>query len=153
MGGAISTGAAVQGVEIHPLRQITDERGSVMHMIRADSPHFQGIGEVYFSVVKAGVVKAWKKHRVMTQNIAVPIGEIRLTIYDDRPDSKTRGALQEIVTGVNHYALVRIPPLVWYGFKGLGKTESMLVNCASIPHDPAEAEQADRDSAAIPYNW
>jgi dTDP-4-dehydrorhamnose 3,5-epimerase len=41
----------IDGVEIFPLRQIVDERGKVMHMLRADDEHFQGFGEIYFSTV------------------------------------------------------------------------------------------------------
>ena len=33
----------IEGVVIHPLRQIPDERGRVMHMLRASDPHFQGL--------------------------------------------------------------------------------------------------------------
>ena len=30
----------IDGVQVVPLRQIVDERGKVMHMLRADDPHF-----------------------------------------------------------------------------------------------------------------
>lgn len=153
MGEAMTMAPAIEGVEIQPLKQIKDERGMVMHMIRADSPQFNSFGEVYFSVINSGVIKAWKKHRVMTQNIAVPVGEIKLVIYDDRAGSRTRGAIQEIVTGVDHYALIRIPPSLWYGFMGLGSAESLIANCASIPHDPGEVERAELSSSLIPYRW
>jgi dTDP-4-dehydrorhamnose 3,5-epimerase len=144
---------AVEGVSVTPLKQIRDDRGAVMHMLRADSPQFERFGEVYFSFVKRGVVKAWKRHRAMTQNFAVPVGAIRLVVYDDREGSATHGRVQEIETGADHYALVRIPPLVWYGFQGTGEGESMIANCASLPHDPAESESVEWNSGRIPYRW
>ena len=49
----------IEGVRITPLRQIPDERGTVMHMLRADAPHFEGFGEIYFSWVYPGAIKAW----------------------------------------------------------------------------------------------
>ena len=67
----------IKGVEIHPLRQIPDERGKVMHMLRRDDPWFDAFGEVYFSVVFPGAIKAWHLHRRMTLNYAVPSGRIR----------------------------------------------------------------------------
>ena len=143
----------IEGVRIFPLKQIGDERGMVMHMLRADAPHFEGFGEVYFSVVRSGVVKAWKRHRLMTQNFAVPVGEIRLVIFDDREGSVTRGAIQEIVTGTGYYALIRLPPMLWYGFKGTGQGDSLIANCASIPHDPSESESIALDSGLVPYRW
>lgn len=153
MGEIVTTEPIIEGVRIRPLQQIGDDRGMVMHMLRADSPDFEGFGEIYFSTVKLGVVKAWKRHRRMVQNFAVPVGAIRLVIFDDRAGSSTCGVLQEITTGFNHYGLIRIPPMVWYGFKGMGENEAMIVNCASLPHDPLEVERADIDHKTIPYTW
>ena len=39
----------IEGVKIPPLKQIIDERGKVMHMLRNDSPNFEKFGEIYFS--------------------------------------------------------------------------------------------------------
>jgi len=149
------SGACIEGVSITPLRVIADERGCVMHMLRADSAGFEGFGEVYFSVVRAGAVKAWKRHRLMVQNFAVPVGAIRLVIHDDRPGSTSRGVTQEIHTGagLDRYALVRIPPMVWYGFQGVATIDSLIANCASLPHDPGEVDRLAENSEDIPYAW
>ena len=80
----------IKGVIIVPLKKIVDERGKVMHMLRCDSPLFKEFGEIYFSVINPGAVKAWKRHLKMTQHFAVPVGEIRLVIYDNRSDSESR---------------------------------------------------------------
>ena len=52
----------IEGVMITPLKQIFDERGKVMHMLRADSPTFSGFGEIYFSCTYPGAIKAWHMH-------------------------------------------------------------------------------------------
>src|SRR5205823_2429927 len=83
--------ALIDGVRVIPLRQIPDERGKVMHMLRADDPHFERFGEIYFSTVYAGVVKGWHLHERMTINYAVPFGSIKLVLFDDRAGSSTRG--------------------------------------------------------------
>ena len=36
----------IDGVILTPLRQIFDERGKVMHMLREDSPVFSRFGEI-----------------------------------------------------------------------------------------------------------
>ncbi|MCX5782688.1 MAG: dTDP-4-dehydrorhamnose 3,5-epimerase family protein [Elusimicrobia bacterium] len=143
----------IEGVIIEPLKQIVDDRGKVMHMLRADSPSFSKFGEIYFSQVNTGVVKAWKKHKIMTQHFAVPVGEIVLVIFDDRANSKTRGVVQKINTGEDNYCLVRIPPMVWYGFKGISKTPALIANCSDIPHDPSETIKADIADKNIPFSW
>ena len=153
MGGIIAGSRMVHGVEIFSLARIADERGMVLHMLRADAPHFQGFGEIYFSWIRAGMTKAWKRHHRMTQNLAVPVGAIKLVIYDDRADSPTHGNMQEITTGHDNYGLVRIPPRLWYGFTALGTGDAMIANCASIPHDPQEVERVPPDHPAIPYRW
>jgi dTDP-4-dehydrorhamnose 3,5-epimerase len=82
----------IDGVILTPLRQIFDERGKVMHMLREDSPVFSRFGEIYFSCTHPGVVKAWHLHKEMTLNYAVIYGEIKFVLFDDRPESTTRGA-------------------------------------------------------------
>ena len=143
----------IDGVTVHPLRQIPDERGMVMHMLRADDPHFERFGEIYFSTVYPGVVKGWHRHQRMTLNYAVVHGMVKLALYDDRPESKTRGELMELFVGEANYALVTVPPMVWNGFKGISPHPSIVANCASIPHDPKEIERLDPHSPAIPYSW
>jgi dTDP-4-dehydrorhamnose 3,5-epimerase len=143
----------ISGVIITPLRQILDERGKVMHMLRADSPIFQQFGEIYFSCVYPGAIKAWHIHRVMTLNYAVPHGQIKLVLYDDRPASSTRGELQELFLGPDNYCLVTVPPMVWNGFKGIGVETAIVANCASVPHEPDEIERKPAFDPSIPYDW
>src|SRR5258706_10709322 len=104
--------AMINGVKITPLKQIVDERGKVMHMLRSDSRDFQKFGEIYFSCVNPGAVKAWHIHKAMTLNYAVPHGRIKLVLYDDRAKSPTKGEIQEIVMGPDQYQLGTVPPLV-----------------------------------------
>ncbi len=143
----------IDGVQIHPLRQIPDERGKIMHMLKATDPHFERFGEIYFSVVYPGVIKAWHRHSRMTLNYAVVSGMIKLVLHDDRPESPSRWQVQEIFMGEANYCLVRIPPMVWNGFKGIGTAPAIVANCATIPHDPSEIERLDPVSSSIPYDW
>ena len=143
----------IEGVRLTPLRQILDERGAIMHMLRADAPHFERFGEIYFSMVNPGVVKAWHIHDRMTLNYAVPMGSIKMVLYDDRQSSPTKGELMELFIGERNYQLVTVPHGVWNGFKGIGTTPSLVANCASLPHDPAEIHRMDPANNHIPYDW
>ena len=143
----------IEGVGIFPLKQIPDERGKIMHMLRCDDPHFERFGEIYFSTVYPGVVKGWHLHTEMTLNYAVVAGMIKLVLYDDRAESPTRGQLLEIFLGQDNYQLVKIPPRVWNGFKGMGVVPAMVANCATIPHRPDEIVRKDPFSTDIPYDW
>ena len=144
----------IEGVIVQPLREIADNRGSVLHMMRRDSKLFKQFGEVYFSEILSGKVKAWKRHKQQTQNLTVPVNNIRLVIYDNRPSSSTHGKIEEYELGrPDHYCLVHIPPMLWYGFQALGGETALIVNCADQPHDPNDTESLSSDSNEIPYQW
>ena len=143
----------IEGVKVTPLRQIADERGKIMHMLRSDAPHFQEFGEIYFSCVHPGAIKAWHIHKKMTLNYAVPFGKIKFVLFDDRPDSSPRGQTQELYLGPETYQLVTVPPLVWNGFKGVGTETSIVANCATLAHDPDEIDRMDPFDPSVPYDW
>jgi dTDP-4-dehydrorhamnose 3,5-epimerase len=125
-------------------------------MLRADDPHFLGFGEVYFSTIYRDVVKGWHRHHEMTLNYACPYGRIKLAMFDDRPNSPTRGRLMELFLGPDSYLLVQIPPGIWNGFKGIGDTPlSIVANCCTHAHDPQanHTERLDPFDNHIPYDW
>lgn len=143
----------IAGVIVTPLRQILDERGKVMHMLKVGDPAFQQFGEIYFSCVYPGAIKGWHIHKEMTLNYAVPHGRIKFVLYDERPDSPTRGEIQEIFMGPDNYCLVTVPTMVWNGFKGIGNEMAVVANCATIPHAPDEIARRDPFDPSIPYDW
>ena len=144
----------IDGVIINSLKQIPDERGKVMHMLRDDSEGFVGFGEIYFSCVYPEAIKGWHIHKKMTLNYTVPQGAIKFVLYDDRPGSPTKGEVQEIFLGPDNYCRVTVPPMIWNGFKGVGDETSIVANCASIAHnDPGEHERMDPFDPYIPYDW
>jgi len=81
----------------------------------------------------------------MTLNIIVPIGEILFVIYDE-----SKNKFQEYKIGKENYQRLTIPPGFWVAFKGIS-TSNMLLNIASIEHDPNEAINCPIDE--IVYEW
>lgn len=144
----------IEGVKIIPLKQIVDERGKVMHMLKCTDKHFEKFGEIYFSTIHPNTIKAWHNHKEMTINYAVIVGNIKLVLYDDRKESKTWSEIQEIFIGQDNYCLVSVPPNVWNGFKAVGNIDAIVANCATIPHDPIEVERLNpTNNNLITYNW
>ena len=107
----------IDGVKIVPLRQIVDERGKIMHMMKATDEHFVGFGEIYFSCSWPGAIKGWHIHKSMTINNAVLSGNAKLVMYDLREDSPTYKELQEVFLGESNYVLVQMPPGIANGYK------------------------------------
>ncbi len=143
----------IEGVIVTKLKQIFDERGKVMHMLRNDQNIFSKFGEIYFSYTYPNVVKAWHFHKEMTLNYAVLFGQIKLVLYDDRKDSPTKGNLMELYSSPENYNLITVPPKIWNGFKTVGSKPAMLANCSDIPHDDSEVLRKDFKDSSIPYNW
>jgi dTDP-4-dehydrorhamnose 3,5-epimerase len=143
----------IDGVAVVPLRRISDERGTVFHMLKRTDPHFKEFGEIYFSSIYPGVVKGWHLHERMTINYACIAGEIKVVLFDERGSSRTKGEVQTIYLGPANYALATVPPGVWNGFMNVGTVEAIVANCATIPHDPTEIRRLDPHANHIPYDW
>ncbi len=143
----------IDGVKVVPLRQIVDERGKIMHMLKATDEHFIAFGEIYFSCSWPGAVKAWHIHQTMTVNNAVVSGRAKLVMYDLREGSPTRGELLEVFFGEDNYVLVQIPPGIANGYKAYGDKMVIMANAATEPHDPDEMLRLPPDTPEIPYDW
>lgn len=128
----------IDGLILTPLRQIDTPKGAVWHAMKKSDTGFDGFGEAYFSFVGKGEIKGWKKHLKMTLNIVVPAGAIKFRLIDDRDKSLTKGVKAEFSVSVENYCRLTVPSGVWMCFEGLDE-RNMLLNLASIEHDPEEA--------------
>ena len=144
---------AIYGVNLIPLNQIPDEKGKVMHMLRNCPQYLSSIREVYFSLTYPKKVKAWKQHKKMTQRLTVPVGQMKIVLYDDRKDSPTYQFLSEIILGEDNYQLLILPPLIWYGFECISEQSGLIVNCSDLEHDPDEVNRLPIEQNLIPYQW
>lgn len=128
----------LDGVLLTRLRRIETVGGDVFHAMKNSDPGFNGFGEAYFSAVQSGCVKGWKRHTSMTLNLVVPAGEIQVSVLDE-----FAGNSQDFILGPDRadtYQRLTIPAGLWVAFGGRASGTSMLLNLASIPHDPQEAE-------------
>jgi len=139
----------IKGVLITELDVINTPGGNVMHAMKEDNAGYEGFGEAYFSQIDKGVIKAWKRHKTMTLNLVVPVGEIKFLLFDDRDMSNTR--FQEITISRSNYCRLTVPPMIWMGFQGLSNDGSMLLNIANILHDPDEVDR--KELSEIKYDW
>jgi dTDP-4-dehydrorhamnose 3,5-epimerase len=141
----------IEGVLLTPLKIIEGAHGNVLHALKNHESSFTQFGEAYFSSVKMNAVKGWKKHQKMTLNIVVPVGVIQFVLFDDRKNSQTYKLIDEIELSVHNYQRLTVPPGIWMAFKGKGDGLNLLLNIASIPHEPSEADNLPIDNNIIPY--
>jgi dTDP-4-dehydrorhamnose 3,5-epimerase len=142
----------ISEITLTPLRIIPGSSGDVMHALKQHENSFHGFGEAYFSIVQHQAVKGWKKHHRMILNLIVPSGAIRFVLYDDRPESKDFKTIREFVLSKENYQRLTVPAGVWMAFQGVSDQLNMLLNIASIPHDPTEAETLPLRNEIIPYH-
>ncbi len=143
----------IEGIKISPLKIISDNRGSVMHMLRNDSKVFEKFGEIYFSTIFKEKIKAWHLHKEATLNYACVYGKVKLALFDERKTSKTFGTYQELILSPDNYFLITIPPNIWNGFKGISEGHSIIANCLNLPHNEKEMVRCDIKDKRFDYEW
>ncbi len=142
----------IDGVTLSPLKIIQGDKGNVMHALKSVEQSYTSFGEAYFSTIHCNEIKGWKKHHQMVLNIVVPVGKIKFVIFDDRQDSATKNQFYEVVLSPENYYRLTVQPGLWMAFKGMSEGLNMLLNIASIPHNPLEAENVSLQT--INYtNW
>lgn len=117
-----------------PLRRIEHPKGDIFHGMKCSDAGFVGFGEAYFTTINAHETKGWKKHAAMTMNLIVPLGMVRFHIHDD-----TTGRTASYEIGASNYQRLTIPPGYWVGFQGLTNAINLILNVASLEHNPEEA--------------
>lgn len=144
----------IEGVIIKPLKKIPDERGNIYKMQESCDSEFKGFGEIYFSTIYPGVVKGWHYHETAVLNYAVLKGMIKLVLYDNRQNSKTKGELMELFIGKQNYCLVQVPPKVWNAFKCIGNEEAIIADLINVIHKEDIMKRMDpHNNNVINYNW
>ena len=143
----------IHDVQIIKKKQLVNDTGKIVHMLRSDDNNFKKFGEIYFSFIYPKKIKAWHFHKLMTLNYAAVHGGIKLVLYDDRDESKTKGKLQEIILSDQNHYLVSIPPRIWNGFCSINNDLAILANCSDIPHDAEEMVKLPFDDSKFPYKW
>ena len=126
-----------------PLKKIYNSKGDIFHGMKKSDKGFSGFGEAYFSTVNNNEIKGWKKHTKMTLNLVVVTGEIEFVVYDGDD-------FFNVKLSKNNYQRLTVGPNLWLAFRGLDN-ENMLLNLASIEHDPDESENVDLD--IFNYSW
>ena len=143
----------IHDVKITTLKIISDNRGKVMHMLRRDSSIFKNFGEIYFSTIYTNLIKGWHLHKEATLNYACVKGKVKLVLFDDRDSSPTKGKLYELILSPENYFLVTVPTNIWNGFKGLDKSDSIIANCLTLPHNEKEMVRKEPNDKKFNYNW
>jgi dTDP-4-dehydrorhamnose 3,5-epimerase len=145
----------IQGVEVKKLVTHADERGFFREVVRStEGIVSEGWQQISHSMMHPGVAKAWHLHVTQIDWWYVPIGDLKVGLYDTRDGSPTKGELQELFLG-EHYdpQLLKIPAGVAHGCRAIGAT-AHLIYLTSKTYDPEHEElRIPHDDPSIGYDW
>ena len=133
-------------IKITPLKIKKVSLGNVMQALKKKELNKLSFGEAYFSKIKFNKIKAWKCHLKMTLNLIVPHGKVKFVFYSEEED-----IFRAIEIGEKKYFRLTVPPKIWFGFKGISKPESIILNIANIQHDPKEILKRKKNE--IKFKW
>ncbi|MBL4284426.1 WxcM-like domain-containing protein [Vibrio fluvialis] len=126
-----------------PLKRIPTANGDVLHGLKCSDDDFSQFGEAYFSFIEPNKTKGWKMHKEMDMNLLVPIGDIQFHLYNDRNEYET------FRINKDNYGRLMVPAGYWMAFEGKSENVSLLLNIASIEHDPKEARTKNLEELEI----
>lgn len=121
-------------VIVTPLKRIENPKGDIYHAIKATDVGFAGFGEAYFTSIACGETKGWKQHTVMHMNLIVPVGDVEFHVREGN-----FGETSRYIVGKSNYVRLTIPAGYWVAFSGKGQSLNLVLNVASLAHDPEEA--------------
>ena len=133
-------------IKITPLKIVKMSTGNIMHALSKNELINQTFSEAYFSKIKSGKIKAWKYHLKMILNLVVPHGKVKFVFYSQKDKN-----FKVVEIGEKKYLRLTVPPKIWFGFKGISKHESIILNITNIKHNPKEILRCKKNK--IDFNW
>ena len=145
----------IEGVMLKALKTYPDERGYFREIIRTTDAFFaEGFAQLSQSLMYPGTAKAWHIHPTQVDWWYVPIGNLKVGLYDKRERSATFGQLEIVFLGEHHAAQVlKIPAGVAHGCRCYGPGATHLFYITSNIYDPKEEGRIPHDDPEIGYDW
>ena len=114
------------------LDEIKTQFSTIIKILDNKKPNFFGINEIYSTTIKKNVIRAWKKHTLMTCNIFLIKGSMKFIFSDNNFK-----IFEEVIIKESKKNILMIKPNIWFGFKGI-EEENTIINFSNILHDETE---------------
>ena len=138
---------SLEDIHVTQLKRIPTVGGDVLRALKNSDYGFNGFGEVYFSWVEEGTIKAWKCHQHMTLNLVVPVGEVNFVFHL----TNKKNIFRTEIIGEERYVRLTVPPGIWFCFQGLTSGYSLVMNVIDVEHDPDEVLR--KETSEFDYDW
>lgn len=146
--------ATIDGVIVHQPPIHVDHRGALVEMFTRADFWEHDFAYAYQTSIRPNTLKGWYAHECKNDRYHLVRGELLLCLYDDRPDSPSRGLSQTLVLSERSARQVFIPAGVWHLSLNVGVDEAILVNLPTSKYNHAAPDRVHIpwDSPLIPVD-
>jgi dTDP-4-dehydrorhamnose 3,5-epimerase len=132
--------ATLQDVRLIDLLAHTDNRGWLAELLRCDSPHYAGFGQLYVvNNFQSIVVRAFHMHLAQDEFFFVTRGTIQFILVDERPESLTHGQLNCFVLTAERPQALYVPRGIQHGSMALSDGAQII----AVTNQPYRRESPD----------
>jgi len=125
------TEGEIKDVVVYQLKKYHDDRGWLAELFRHDelAEEFYPVMS-YISFTKPGIARGPHEH-VDQADLFCFIGPstFNMRMWDNRPDSPTFNHMMSFNAGIDEPLAVVVPKGVVHGYKNIGDTDGMVINC------------------------
>lgn len=146
----------IEGVIVKEIRPVISNYGYLTEIFRAEwFPDNAGVDQIFQGYFSTGKVSAWHAHEHTIDRLFVSDGLMQIVLFDNRPDSKTKGLLNSFRIGSMRPSVLVVPPKVWHGVKNIGPGPSILINTVDIAYQYSNPDhwRIPFDSPEIPFSF
>ncbi len=116
--GGRANAPRIHGMAVYELGNIITRSGFMTEIFRedwalADFP----VRQINWVELNPGAVTDWHRHLRQTDHLLGVNGNVKLALFDDRPDSPTRGVTEIVRMGAVRPVVVTVPPGVWHALR------------------------------------
>jgi dTDP-4-dehydrorhamnose 3,5-epimerase len=146
----------IEGVAVREVLHVPKRHGYLTEILRAEwldgNPR---VDQVFQVVLEPGGISAWHAHAVTTDRLFVNLGVMQIVLYDSRPDSPTRGQINEFRFGTVRPALIVVPDKVWHGVRNAGTQPAAVLNLVDRAYDYEDPDhwRIPHPSPEIPFTF
>tara|TARA_B100001029_G_C14964431_1_gene396448 strand:+ start:104 stop:514 length:411 start_codon:yes stop_codon:yes gene_type:complete len=133
----------ISGLKKINIKIIKNKKGDLIKYLSSRDSFFKKFGEIYFSEIKKGQIKGWNLHKRFKCHLAVISGSVTFNFVDSRKNSKTFLKKEKITLSKKNYALLVVPPKIWFNFTTRDKI-SLVANTLNYPHLDSETKKINK---------
>jgi dTDP-4-dehydrorhamnose 3,5-epimerase len=101
------------------------------------------------------MIKGWGVHREHEDRYFILFGDMEVVLYDERPDSSTRGLVSKVVMSELRRGVLNIQAGIWHADCNLGHKDAVMVNFPTQPydHESPDKYRLPLENDYIPYRF